>query len=69
MTQRKMCQCSDRLCRECGGQCNQVADTTLYRADIRDTRGTHFCERCADDAASSQIPYTEEPSDVELESI
>ena len=64
MTRRKhLCQCSDQLCRECGGKCINIADLTLYRADIDDTRGTHFCEECANDAFDSQIPYTEEPTE------
>lgn len=64
MTKRKhMCQCSDLLCRECGGKCRNIADITLYRADIHDTRGTHFCEECANYAVDSLIPYEEVSSD------
>jgi hypothetical protein len=48
------CQCVDPGC-PCGGSCQRVADSLVYRVDMDDDDGTPMCGRCSADALESGV--------------
>lgn len=55
------CECADKACPVCNGQCHIDGKVTLYRVDMIDRTGTLFCEACADDAMESGLFTDDEP--------
>ncbi len=49
------CECSDGECPNCNGDCEALASVVLFRVDMEDLTGTHFCEGCADAAMDSGL--------------
>ncbi len=53
--QTERCECADKRCPVCKGDCVNAWDTTLFRADMQDATGTRFCAGCGDDAFESGL--------------
>ena len=52
--QVQICECGD-VCCPCVGQCDSPSEVVLYRIDMDDSQGTHFCGECAADALDSGV--------------
>lgn len=49
------CECGNRACPSCHGQCCRWAVMTLYRVDMQDEGGTAMCDGCGEDALESGL--------------
>ena len=56
-TAKQTCECADRGCPVHQGvsHCERPANTRLFRIDMADSEGVHFCEECGADALESGV--------------
>lgn len=56
MTKIHFCECTDHQCpHHPNKDCDLPATGHLYRVDMEDKTGVHFCESCYEDALESGV--------------